>query len=90
MYERVEPLYEHVPLAILHERVQDSVPELVDVVFDTDVHGVVHVHELLELVPLTAVYPELHDVEYDVTLHVLLYDEQPEQDAPADEQPELV
>ena len=35
----VDPLYEHVPFAILHERVQDCV----DDVFDTDVHDVLHV-----------------------------------------------
>ena len=48
MYERVDPLYEHVPFAILHERVHDSLPLDVDVVFFTLVQGVLHVWVLIE------------------------------------------
>ena len=42
VYVRVEPLYEHVPFSIEHERVHDSVPLDVLVVFDTAVQFVIH------------------------------------------------
>ena len=48
VYERVEPLYEHVPFDIVHERVQDSLPESVDVVLDVAVHNVLQVWVLIE------------------------------------------
>ena len=86
---RVEPLYEHVPFAMLQERVQLSVPLDVLLVFETEVHGVVQEQELLDDVPLTAEYPVLHVVEYDVTLQ-LPYEEHPEQVPPADEHALLV
>ena len=54
VYVRVEPLYEHVPFEMLHERVHDSVPLRVSLLA-ADVHAVVHltvaivhVHEELD------------------------------------------
>lgn len=47
LYERVEPLYEHVPFSIEHVRVQLSVPVL-DEEFVTDVHNVLHVFVSIE------------------------------------------
>lgn len=58
-------------------------------IFETEVQGVVQEHELLADVPLTAVYPISHVVEYDVTLQ-LPYEEHPEQVPPADEHALLV
>ena len=63
VYVRVEPLYEHVPFAMLQERVQLSVPDCVDFVFETAVQSVLqvcvfieHVHDELDL--LQPPYPE--------------------------------
>ena len=50
VYVRVEPLYEHVPFAMLQDRVQLSVPELVDVLFKASVQFVVQLHALPDLV----------------------------------------
>ena len=51
---RVEPLYEHVPFAMLQERVQLSVPDCVDLLFETAVQFVVQLHAFPDFV-----YPDL-------------------------------
>ena len=66
LYVRVEPLYEHVPFAIEHERVHDSVPLDVLVVFDTAEHNA---HEFPALL-LVKYRPATHDVYRTVELHV--------------------
>lgn len=62
----------------------------VDVLFDTDVHRVVQLHAFPDFV-----YPDLqllsvHEPLPQLPVEVRDQLEQPEHDAPADEQPELV
>ena len=86
VYVRVEPLYEHVPFAMLQERVQLSEPDCVDVVFATDVQFVVQLHAFPDFVyPVSHVMlivPPVH-----VPVDVRFQFEQPVHVSPADEHP---